>query len=58
MEKVLGETDIHYLSNLSGTSSAKLKKQTSDSKHILADLTTFRVKEKLRKFHFWLNYFF
>lgn len=58
MEKVLGETDIHYLSDLSCSSGAKLKKQTSDSKHVLAHLTTFRVKEKLRKFHFWLNYSF
>lgn len=59
MEKILGETDIiHYLSYLSCCSSARLKKETSDSKHVLADLTTFGVKEKLRKFHFWLNYSF
>lgn len=58
MEKILGETDTHYLSFLSCSSSAKLKEQTSDTKHVLAELTTFRVKEKLCKFHFWLNYSF
>lgn len=26
-----------------------------DIKHVLADLTTFSVGEKLRKFYFWLN---
>lgn len=58
MEKDLGETDSHYLSHLSCSSSEKLKRQTSYTKHVLADLTTFREKEKLCRFHFWLNYSF
>lgn len=57
MERILGETEIYYLSYLSCSSSVKLKKRTSDTKHVLADFTTFRVKEKLRKFHFLAELF-
>lgn len=52
MEKVLGETDTHYSSFLSFSSSAKLKKRTSDTEHVLADFTTFRVKGKIAQISF------